>query len=152
VRRVELTGDDCREALRQLHERMLESLIDSMRHAWPFYLIALAGAELILYMWTTRGWRYVLPAAGIMFVLLLFVSHGASSAWDRDNQLAKLLVVNAINLAVPMALLVLAVFFAKKVSSPPARHVVLAVAVFFVMFLSPLGALMVVCSSGLDCL
>jgi nitrate reductase gamma subunit len=131
---------------------MFEALVSSARHVWPMYLLALAAAELLLYLWTKHGRRSVLLVASVIFMLSLLASHWTASAWARQNHLAKLVAVNAISLVGPVAVVVLAVFFARRVRLPLARHATLTAAVFLTMFFFPIWALMVTCASGLDCL
>ena len=131
---------------------MLEALLDSLRHTWPTFLVAVGVAETMLYLKNRRGRRAVIVTAAIMFLVLFALSMTQGSSWALENHLLKLISVNAISLVVPIALLTAAIFAIGRFRSTLAQHAILAGAVAVAMFFFPLWGLMVVCGSGLDCL
>jgi hypothetical protein len=131
---------------------MLEALLSSLRETWPMYLVAIGGAETLLYLKNRQGRRVVIVTAAIVFLILFALSMTQGSSWALENHLLKLIAVNAISLVVPVAMITGAIFAIGRLRSAVVQHATLVGFVATAMFFFPLWGLMVVCGSGLDCL
>ena len=132
---------------------MEEFLVNSARHAWPFYLGAGVVAILLLQIRERLGMRAVVLVSFVLLLVLTVVSFfGGHSGWARENRPVLLTVVNLVSILAPIVAILPFLWLLPQVRSVPVRYAALIAAVLIIMFFWPLWALAVTCWSGLDCL
>jgi hypothetical protein len=131
---------------------MMDFLVSVLRYTWPIHLVALAGAEILLFLRMKTHWRgFAGASVCLFFVLLLAVLFADSSAISQFNGLADFFLVYAQIVIIPLVFMVAGVMLVAKLENRVARHGVLVSLVLATIFFLPLWALGVACSSTGDC-
>lgn len=132
---------------------MDEFLISSLEHAWPYYVMAFVVAELLLIIKERVGVIFELVSAIAICVFLTWAAQYQNhNSWALQNKPGLLAMVNFLSIFMPLAVFVLANHFLVLIQKTGLKHLTLLGVVIVTTFVWPIWALVVVCSSGLDCL
>jgi hypothetical protein len=128
--------------------------MDYLSGAWLLlFLFALAVAECLLYVRTKKGWLLYFGVVAGLFLALTALGYSAeSNTLSTQQRPVRLVIVIALQVLVPLVAIACAVSFLSKIRHGLTRHALVAASAFAVMLAWPLFALVVVCSSGLDCI
>jgi len=127
--------------------------VDYLSGAWLLlFLIALAVAEFLLYLRLKQGWPLYVGMAMVLFVALTALAYFTEgNTWSMQQQPMRLAIVIGLQVVAPLLAIACAVPLVVRVRHRLSRHALMAAFVFVVMLAWPLYALVVVCTSGLDC-
>lgn len=132
---------------------MEEFLLSSARHAWPFCLGAVVMATVLLQVRERLGMRAVFAVSVLLLLVLTVLSFfGEHNSWVKQHRPLLQTFVNFISVLGPIAALMPFLWFLPKVRRAVVRYGALVAAALVIVFFWPLWALVVTCSSGLDCL
>ena len=132
---------------------MEEFLIGSFKNSWPYYLLAFAVAELLLFLKERKGlFSEIIVAFVIGIALTILAQYQSHSSWAAENRPVLLASANFLSILMPLIVFVAANQFLVKIRHAVRQHAALLIVAFVTMFVWPLWGLYVTCASGLDCL
>lgn len=132
---------------------MDEFLIGSFKSIWPYFLLAFAVAELLLFLMKRKGlFSEIIVAFVACIALTVLAQYQSHSSWAAENRPVLLALANFLSILMPLIIFVAANQFLVKIRHAVQQHATLLVVTFITMFVWPLGALYVTCATGLDCL
>ena len=120
----------------------------------PFYLMALVIGELLLLLREKKGLVIEISVALLASVVVtVLAQYQENSKWAAENRPVLLAVVNFISILIVPVVMVLANQYLIKIKNKLlVKHLFLIGAITITMLLWPIWALIITCSSGLDCL
>ena len=132
---------------------MAEFLFSALKHVWPYYVLALLVAEVLLLTKERKGLVLEICLTLAISIALSIVIHvQGHNSWASENRPVLLAFVDFLSLAMPLVVFVVANQFLARIRSTVKKHAALFLMVLLTMFVWPLWSLYVACASGLDCL
>lgn len=120
---------------------------------WPYYILAFAIGELLLYMRETKTlFLEISIAFAITIAFTALGQHLGLNSGSAANRPLLLAAVNFSSIFMPLAIFVVANQLLIRIKGITLKHVSLMAVTLVTVFFWPAWALYITCASGLDCM
>ena len=130
---------------------MFEPLVAVLANGLPF-LIAFAGAELLLHYWAPPKSRAAFAVFGLIFAVWAETVFGTMLWFFQNGHVVRAIVTSIIVPLIPLALTTLSVVIARSMSQRWARHATLAGMAALVQFCAGQWIFLSRCGTDAGCL